>query len=216
MDSINTNFHKVDIDAWERKDEYTFFVNSGCGFTMTSEIDITKLCEFSRKSGAKLYPLLVATVMRVLNAHREFRYGWGGNDEFGYYDVVHPLIFDKARTDNVKSLVAEYSEDVLKQVANINAVREQYADSDKHRPQGALPNNIINISAVPWVKTTGISFCLQHCATYFAPILTFGQLEKKDDGKAVIPLTVYANHAVNDGYHMARLFMEYQQEVDRV
>ncbi len=212
---MNTNFQKIDIDAWERKDEYEFFVSNGCGFTLTSDIDITRLYQFSHDTGEKLYPLLVATVMQVLNAHREFRYGWSADDSFVCYDVMHPLIFDKMTSDNVKALVVEYKPDTLEQVKEIAAVREKYKNVDKYHPQESLVPNMINISAVPWVKTTGVSFCLQHCATYFTPILTFGQLEKKD-GKAAIPLTVYANHAVNDGYHVARLFMEYQELVGKL
>lgn len=212
---MDAAFHKIDLETWERREEYESFSRSGCGFTMTAELDITHLRRFAKENGAKLYPMLVAVAAQAVNAHREFRYGWGGEDEFGYYETMHPLFFDVMESGNVKCLVAEYKPDALQQAAEIERVRARYAGVDKYCPQGVFPPNSVNISAVPWIKTTNISFCLQHCATYYPPILTFGKLEERD-GKSVIPLSVYCNHAVNDGYHCALLFQEFQQRADGV
>lgn len=209
---MDAAFHKIDLETWERREEYESFSRSGCGFTMTAEMDVTHLRRFAKENDAKLYPMLVAVAAQAVNAHRAFRYGWGGEDEFGYYETMHPLFFDVMESGNVKCLVAEYKPDALQQAAEVERVRTRYAGVDKYCP-GAFPPNSVNISAVPWVKTTNISFCLQHCATYYPPILTFGKLEERD-GKGVIPLSVYCNHAVNDGYHCALLFREFQQRAD--
>lgn len=45
------------------------------------------------------------------------------------------------------------------------------------------------------------------------PLLTFGKFEERDE-KTIIPLSAYCNHAVNDGYHCAMLFQEFQQRAD--
>ena len=157
--------------------------------------------------------MLVAVAAQAVNAHREFRYGWSEEDKFGYFETMHPLFFDVMESGNVKCLVAEYVPDALRQVEEIERVRAQYANVNKYAPQGAFPQNSVNISAVPWIKTTGISFCLQYCATFYPPILTFGKFEERDE-KTITPLSAYCNHAVNDGYHCAMLFQEFQQRAD--
>ncbi len=210
---MDATFHKVDLETWERREKYEYFSRGGCGFTMTAELDITHLRRYAKEHGAKLYPMLVAVAAQAVNAHPEFRYGWSEEDEFVCYNTMHPLFFDVMENGNVKCLVAEYIPDALRQVEEIERVRAEYADVNKYNPQGAFPLNSVNISAVPWIKTTNISFCLQYCATFYPPILTFGKFEEQD-GKTVIPLSVYCNHAVNDGYHCAMLFQDFQRRAD--
>lgn len=120
---MDAAFHKIDLETWERREEYESFSRSGCGFTMTAELDITHLRRFAKENGAKLYPMLVAVAAQAVNAHREFCYGWGGEDEFGYYETMHPLFFDVMESGNMKCLVAEYKPDALQQAAEIERVR---------------------------------------------------------------------------------------------
>ncbi len=205
---MDGTFHKIDVSTWTRRDEYTFFSEGGCGFTMTADIDATGFHTFAKARGIKFYPLLVAATARILNAHTEFKYGWRG-DDFGYYETVHPMFLDPTPDGSPKSLYSEYKSDLMEQVAEIERVRERYKDVVAYRPQGKAPPNIVNISCIPWVKFTGLSFCLQYCATYYPPIITFGRYEKHGE-QIDIPLSVYCNHAVNDGYHCAMLINEIQ------
>ena len=153
---MDTTFHKVDLETWERREEYEYFSRGGCGFTMTAELDITHLRRYAKEHGAKLYPMLVAVAAQAVNAHPEFRYGWSEEDEFVCYNTMHPLFFDVMENGNVKCLVAEYIPDALRQVEEIERVRAEYADVNKYNPQGTFPLNSVNISAVPWIKTTNI------------------------------------------------------------
>ncbi len=205
------NFTKIDIDKWVRKDEFVFFSNSGCGFTTNKKVDITRLYNYAKSNKIKIYPLLVANMIKVMNSHVEFRYGSEEN-EFGYYDKVLPLFFDILDSKNATCLYCDYKEDVLEQVKEIEKTREQYKTRDSYRPQGVLPKNLINISCVPWVDFDSMSFCLQYCAYYYAPIITFGKFTVSDE-KVTIPLSVYCNHAVNDGYHSSLVFSEFEKLV---
>jgi len=122
---------------------------------------------------------------------------------------VHPMFFDLTKEGNVKSLVAQYRENAVEQVEEIERVRRMYQNVDEYQPQD-FSQNVINISSVPWTRFTGLSFSLQYVATYYAPIITFGKYEKKD-GKITVPLAVYMNHAVCDGSHAALFIDEFQR-----
>ncbi|MDD3831098.1 MAG: CatA-like O-acetyltransferase [Clostridia bacterium] len=202
-------FTKVDIDKWARKDEYEFFTSGGCGFTVTSQVDITNLYTYAKSHNIKVYPLMVALVSQVINVHTEFKYNWCG-DDFGYYDVVHPLFFDMNKSGNTKALFVPYNADTLQQVAMIESVKRQYKDVDAYRPQPNIPINVVNISVLPWIKASSISFCLKYCDGYYPPIITFDRYEQVDN-KVLINMSVYCNHAVNDGSHACMLINEFSQ-----
>ena len=65
---MDTTFHKIDLETWERREEYEYFSRGGCGFTVTAELDITHLRRYAKAHGAKLYPMLVAVAAQAVNA----------------------------------------------------------------------------------------------------------------------------------------------------
>lgn len=211
---MNTEFHKINIDDWDRKDEYEHFTKvAPCGFSMTADVDISNLYRVVKDRNMKLYPALVSLAAQVINEHIEYRFAVTQDGELGYYEVLHPLFFDVIESNkNIKVLCSQYNEDWQKQMEEIEAMREKYKNIDKYSPQGLLPPNVVNISCVPWVKFSNLSFCLPHSTYYFTPILTFGKFENKD-GKILIPLSVHVNHAVNDGYHCSRLFLDFEEKI---
>lgn len=212
---MDSTFHVMDIENWERRQEFEFFTNSGCGFTATAEVDLTHIHAYAKQNGLKLYPLLVAVSAKAVNGHREFKYGRQGENRelFGYYDVVHPLFFDPAPAGNVRCLCAEYNDDIGVMLENIARLRRRYADSTLYRPQPDFPLNNVNVSCLPQLSFTGLSFALQYAAYYYPPILTFGKYTEKD-GRLVAPLSVCCNHAVNDGGHCAMVYSDFQRLAD--
>ena len=206
---MDGTFHPIDVASWARRDEFEWYSGAGCGYSITAEADITHLDAVRRANGYKLYPLLVSVMAQVVNAHIEYRYVWQ-DGTVGVYDVMHPMFFDQNADGSARALVAEYRPEIAAQMAEIERVREAYREVAAYRPQGSPPPNTVNISCVPWVAFTDVSFCLQYCATYYPPILTFGKYTRHPDGRVTIPLSVYCNHAVCDGFHAARLITEFQ------
>lgn len=211
---MNENFIEVDKSKWSRAQEFENFSKAPCSFSVTAEIDITNLYAYSKQNGKKLYPLLVAVSAQAINSRKEFRYHeFLESGRFGYFEVLHPIVFQLNKNSNdTKALVAEYDRDLNRQLDNIDSVRRQYEDIDGYMPQEYRPINAVNISCVPWLKFTDLSFSLTYGAKYYFPILTFGKFTKQD-GKVVIPLSVFANHAVNDGYHVAMLFADIEERI---
>lgn len=211
---MNEKFIEVDKSKWPRADEFEYFSKSPCSFSVTAEIDMTNLYCFAKENGFKIYPLLVAVTIQALNSRKEFRYHeFLDSGRFGYFEVLHPIVFqlNKNRND-VKALAAEYDENLNRQLQNIESVRRQYESKEGYMPQEYMPVNAVNISCVPWLKFTDVSFALTYGAKYYFPILTYGKFTKQGD-KTVIPLSVYANHAVNDGYHVAMLFADIEERI---
>lgn len=227
---MNTAFNPIDVDSWARRDEFLFFSGSGTGFTITADADITALYRIAKSDGSiKLYPLLTAAAAKAVNSITQMRHGYA-DGSFGYYDVMHPLFFDVRSSGDVKCMFAEYSTDVFETVRNIARVRELCRDYDEYQPQrthcigggaandfappAGFPPNVVNISCLPTIDTTAISFSLVYAASYYPPIITFGKYRlaeaDSDEARVICPVSVYFNHAVCDGSHAVKLIKTFE------
>ena len=70
-----------------------------------------------------------------------------------------------------------------------------------YQPQTDVPENVLNISSIPWVEFT--AFNLNMPSDYLLPILTIGKYIEQD-GRTLMPLAVQVHHAVCDGYHLGQ------------
>lgn len=204
----NDTFHPIDLSTWPRRAEFKNFSDSGCGFTITADVDITNLLEYGEAHGVKLYPLLVGVTMKTINSHAEFRYG-SVDGRFGCYEKFYPLFFERTPSGNICAMYCDCSDDVLYTARSMDETRTVYKGGDVYMPQPQLPN-VVNISMAPWVRFSGVSLSLQYCAGYYTPIITYGRFEKRD-GRTFIPVAIYCNHAVNDGYHADMFINEVQR-----
>lgn len=53
---MDTTFHKIDLETWERREEYEYFSRGGCGFTVTAELDITHLRRYAKRTAQSCTP----------------------------------------------------------------------------------------------------------------------------------------------------------------
>lgn len=67
-------FNPIAIDNWSRKPYFEHYLNNvRCTFSMTANIDITRLLSELKKKGIKLYPALIHMISTIVNRHNEFR-----------------------------------------------------------------------------------------------------------------------------------------------
>ena len=50
--------------------------------------------------------------------------------------------------------------------------------------------------------------------TYLAPVITWGKYEKDNSGRILMPLSLNIHHAVADGFHLSRFFIEVQELIN--
>ena len=61
---MNVGFRLIDMENWPRREHFeAYFKNTPCTWSMTVQLDVTKLV----RSGAKIYPALLYDCGKVAN-----------------------------------------------------------------------------------------------------------------------------------------------------
>lgn len=74
-------------------------------------------------------------------------------------------------------------------------------------------SNYFDVSCLLWVKHKHFDVHVFDEGTFLAPVITWGKYEI-EQGKFLMPLTMNTHHAVADGYHLSRFFIEVQELID--
>ncbi|MPM93350.1 Chloramphenicol acetyltransferase [bioreactor metagenome] len=85
------NFNLIDIEHWNRKPYFEHYLNAvRCTYSMTANIEISKLLHEIKLKKLKLYPTLIYILATVVNHHKEFRTCFDESGHLGYWDSMSP------------------------------------------------------------------------------------------------------------------------------
>ena len=71
------DFESIDMENWERKECYNHFMSvAKSTYSLTVNVDITKLFKFIKENSYRLYPTFTWIVSRAVNKNKEFRMGF--------------------------------------------------------------------------------------------------------------------------------------------
>ena len=76
-----------------------------------------------------------------------------------------------------------------------------------------MPPNTFDVSCLPWVRTAASTCTSSTSGTYLAPVVTWGKYEREGD-RTILPVSLNIHHAVADGFHLSRFFLELQELLD--
>ncbi len=198
-------------DDWNRKDYFAHYMNVlPTTFSTTVHLDITELYYEIKKRELKLYPVQIYLLARTVQTMKEFR-----TDEIdgtiGYWEILHPsytILNEKTKT--FSSIWTPYQSDFSAFYSQCVSDIEIYKDSQKLFPQKNMPENVFNISSLPWLEFTSFNLNVFIEGTYLKPIFTMGRLTKKN-GKITIPLAIQVHHSTCDGYHVGKFVEEIKE-----
>nr|WP_272700485.1 type A chloramphenicol O-acetyltransferase [Desulfovibrio sp. Fe33] len=209
-------FTRIDMDTWKRRELFRHFTEvAPCSFSMTANLDITRFRATQKANGLKLYPMLICLIAGAVNTMPEFRTAYRESGELVIHDILHPsyTVFDK-ESELFSAIWTEFD-------GNRNAMYEavlddmaRYGGTRRYCPKPDPPENLFNISAIPWTSFTGFNLNLPRAEKYLLPIFTMGKFFEQ--GASVqLPLAIQAHHAVCDGFHASRLLEQLQDLLDR-
>lgn len=194
-------FRKMEKD-WNRKEYFAHYMDAlPTTFSTTIHLDITELyCEI-KKRDLKLYPVQIYLLARTVQTMKEFR-----TDEIdgaiGYWEILHPsytILNEKTKT--FSSIWTPYQRDFSAFYSQCVSDIERYKNSQRLFPQKNRPENIFNISSLPWLELTSFNLNVFTEGVYLKPIFTMGRLTKRNR-RITIPLAIQVHHAACDGYHV--------------
>ena len=211
-----SNYKIIDREKYYRKGVYRHFTEDcKCSVSMTARIDVTGLVSYSKRTDTKFYINFLYLLCQVLNSRDDYKmqYFWQ-TDELVCFDKINPAhyIFHED-TETCSPVYTEYFEDYdrfYKEAANdINNAknsRDYLLDSEGHP-------NWFDASYVSWISYDSLNVELPDGYLYFLPIVNWGKY-REENGRLMMPVTVRLNHAVADGYLVAKIFELLEKEID--
>ena len=201
-------FTPIDINNWNRKEYFEHYhKNIPCTYSITVKLDITKI----KSKNKNLYSTLLFCLTKIINRHQEFRTCFNSEGTLGFFDEMVPsyTVFNP-ETETFTSLWTRETKDYD---TFYQAYKKDVATFGKNQGligKPNMPENVFNVSMIPWASFGAFNLNLQKGYDYLLPIFTFGKYYKDND-KYWLPLSIQVHHAVCDGFHTCRLINELQE-----
>ncbi|MBR1906611.1 MAG: chloramphenicol acetyltransferase [Clostridiales bacterium] len=209
------NYRVIDKETYYRKGVFRHFSEDcKCSVSMTSRVDVTRLVEVSKKTGTKFYVNFLYLLTKVLNSRDDYRmaYLWQTEDII-CYDVINPTqyVFHED-TETCTPVYSNYDPDyktfydnALADVEKAKLTREYGLDPANHP-------NWFDASYISWLSYDSLNVELPDGYLYFQPIINWGKY-REENGRLMMPLTVRMNHAIADGYLVAKVYKLLDEEI---
>lgn len=209
------NYKVIDKDKYYRKDIYKHFSEDcKCSTCMTGRIDVTEFKELCKKTGTGFFLNFTYLVARVLNSRDDYKMGYlYKTDQLICYDKINPTLYVfHEDTETCTPVYSNYYEDyetfyknALDDLNRAKDTREYLLDEENHP-------NWFDASYLPWFSYDSVSVELPDGYLYFNPIVHWGKY-REENGRLMMPVSVRLNHAVCDGYLVAKVFTLLEEEI---
>ena len=105
-------FTPIDLQTWPRGQVFYYFSKMApTGYSMTVDLDVTKMRISLKKANLKFFPAYLWLVTKTLNMQQEFKIA-EKDGQIGYYDTLTPLYATFHDDDKTFSLMwTEYDDD---------------------------------------------------------------------------------------------------------
>lgn len=211
------NYKVIDKETYYRKGVFRHFSEDcKCSTSVTSRIDVTELKEYSKRGGTKFYINFLYILAKVLNSRDDYKMGYlWQTDKLICYDKINPAqyIFHDD-TETCTPVYTEYFEDYktfyencAKDIEKAKQTREYGLDTANHP-------NWFDASYISWLSYDSLNIELPDGYLFFAPIINWGRY-REENGRFMMPVTVRLNHAIADGYLVAKVFKLLEAEMSK-
>lgn len=211
------NYKIIDKQTYYRKDVFRHFSEDcKCSTSITAKIDVTKLKQISKQNGTKFYINFLYILSKVLNSREDYRMGYlWQTDELVCYDKINPAqyVFHED-TETCTPVYTEYYDAyetfykaAVQDIAQAKQTSAYGLDMENHP-------NWFDASFISWLSYDALHIELPDGHLYFQPIINWGKY-REENGLWMMPVTVRLNHAIADGYLVAKVFKLLEEAIQQ-
>ncbi len=205
----------IDKSTYYRKDVYRRFTEDcKCSTSITARLDVTDFAAYSKKANTKFYINFLYILSKALNSRDDYKMDyWYKTDELVCYDVINPThyVFRK-ETETCTPVYSEYNEDYKTFYQSVQADIEKAKASGEPAMYDESHPNRFDASYIPWISYDSLHMELPDGYLYFPPVVHWGKY-REENGRLMMPVTVRMNHAIADGYLIAKVFDLLEKEM---
>lgn len=207
------SYQYLDMEQYPRKEQFNLFRNFAYPYVgMTVNLDITSFMNCIKEKGHPFYLTFLYATAQTANSIPEFRHRIHG-DRIIEYDHCIPSYTLALEGENYCYCTAD---DRLPFGAFLKDGRQRQEKSrlSQSLADGEDEDQRFFFSSIPWVSYTSIVQPVPIPADS-NPRITWGKYFKSE-GSLKIPVSILANHALMDGFHISKFFMELQSRCDHL
>lgn len=205
----------IDIENWERKEEYLFFRNFfNPMISVTVEVDCTVAYRKTKEEGVSLSLYYMHAALMAANHMEELRYRQEDEDVVLYdrIDLFTPIQAADGRYCSVRlPAIEDFTEFLAVARPVIEAAKRGEGEAHSEVRHG---RDILLISVNPWYRFTNVQLAIPEKPHQNIPIFTFGKMENRD-GRRWMPVALSVNHGFVSGFQIGRYLEEFQRLLDR-
>ena len=201
----------IDLKNWSRREHFELFSTYGYPhWGMCANVDLTTFYPAIKKNGYSFTAAMVYLIAKTSNAIPEFRYRIR-DDKVIEHEVVNPGFTFLVKEDVFSFCIVEFIEDF----ATFAAKTIEKIDYVKANPWVKLPfeDNLLYLTAIPWVSFTSFLHPMRLQPEDSIPRFAWGKYFKDKD-RLKMPLAVQGHHALLDGVHAGKFYVEIQKYLD--
>ena len=210
-----SNYRIIDKDTYYRKGVFRHFSEDcKCSTSITARVDVTELAEWSKKTGTKFYINFLYILAKALNSRDDYRMGYlWQTDELICYNQINPTqyVFHED-TETCTPVYTTYTDDYAMFYRNALGDVEKAKQTREYGLDAANHPNWFDASFIPWLSYDSLNIELPDGYLYFAPIVNWGKY-REENGRLMMPVSVRLNHAIADGYLVAKVFLLLGKEI---
>lgn len=185
-------------------------------YNITHHIDITEFLATIKDRGLRFYPSFIYVIIRMVNRQEEFRMAFDEEGHLGFWNYVVPsytIFHDDDKT--FSDLWSLYDPSFNRQYEFITSDMEQFGHVKQVKARANQPAYFCPISVLPWLSFHSMGQDSYSESNLLFPIIRFGKYYKEDD-RIKLPLALFVNHAVADGYHTSLLINNIESFAARI
>ena len=210
------DYKVIDMNRYYRKDVFRHFSEDcRCSTSMTARVDATNLVKYSRKTDTKFYINFLYILSKALNSREDYRMGYlWQTGQLVCYNSINPTQYDfHDDTETCTPVYTVYNPDyhifyqaAADDIARAKESREYGLDMINH-------TNWFDASYISWLSYDSMNIELPDGHLFFAPIVNWGKY-REEEGRLMMPVTVRLNHAIADGFMVAKVFHLIEKEAE--
>ncbi len=204
---------RIDIANWSRKDHFDFFNKfEEAFFGVCVEIDCTKAYDYCKREGHGFFVYYLYQCLAATNAIESFRLRIEDDQVYCYEQVHASAVINRPNHTFGFSYINYHPIfETFKEIAKEEIVRVQNSSGLIAAGSG---DNVIHISAMPWLKFTSVSHARSFSFKDSCPKISFGKMTDVNSMK-IMPVSIHVNHALMDGYHVSLFVDEFQRRMNQ-
>lgn len=203
----------IDLSTWKRRDQYNLYKNLDSPYlNITANVDITKLLEWSKLNEVSLFSCVAFLTTHIANQIPELRLRIRG-EMVVEHEIVHPSFTVLGEDETFGFATIQYSQQFSIFHQNVlDGIEESRKNPSIHDEPGR--DDLIFLTTMTWVSFTQITHPNPLNPPDSFPRITWGKYFKQGD-QILMPLSLFANHALVDGLHVGRFFEQIQNGMDQ-